>query len=211
MQRSRWVVITVAASAAAALLFGGGGVAWADYPNTEGSGGVDVSVEIAPPADQGALTLSIAGASTTLEENGSDDSIRQFTGTLPEVTVRDTRTNVPEGVGWYVLGQASDFVGDAGQDAISAGHLGWAPDLVDAEGQAEVAVGNQVDTVLDGGPNGVGLVGEELLALALDSAEAQATEGEWTATAELFLKTAPDVAPGSYTSLLTISLFEDEY
>ena len=31
----------------------------------------------------------------------------------------------------------------------------------------------------------------------------------WTANASLFLKTGADVAPGSYSSTLTLSLFED--
>src|SRR5699024_9320665 len=41
--------------------------------------------------------------------------------------------------------------------------------------------------------------------------EASAASGEWTATADLTLKTPLDVEPGSYSSTLTLSLFEEEY
>ena len=70
-----------------------------------------------------------------------------------------------------------------------------------------MAEGDQVDTVLDAGPNNVGLVDQELLAMAFDS-EAVAPEGQWTATADLFLRTPATVAPGNYTATLTLSLFE---
>ncbi|MGO1412118.1 MAG: hypothetical protein ACTHU7_11855, partial [Microbacterium sp.] len=60
-------------------------------------------------------------------------------------------------------------------------------------------------------PNNVGLSGEELLQMALDSSEATAANGEWTANADLTLKTPNDVEAGSYTSTVTLSLFEDTY
>jgi hypothetical protein len=78
-------------------------------------------------------------------------------------------------------------------------------------GNGEVAAGDEVKTSLDGSPNNVGLVGQEMLQLALDSAEAKAAAGQWTANAGLVLKTDVNVAPGSYTSLLTLSLFEDAF
>ena len=53
----------------------------------------------------------------------------------------------------------------------------------------------------------MGLVDQELLALAIDSG-AIASEGQWTANANLFLRTPATVAPGSYSSTLTLSLFE---
>jgi len=192
------------------MLVGVGGAAFAQYPDPEGDSGVDVNVEIAPPEPSGALTLSVAGTETNLTESGSTAEFRQFTGTLPEVTVSDTRTVVPEGVAWYVTGQASDFAGDAGQDAITADHLGWTPRLVDGDGE-NVAPGDQVDTVMDTGADAVGLTGDEFLAWSLDSASAQVENGSWTADAGLVLKTPANVAPGSYKSTLTLSLFEDPY
>lgn len=84
------------------------------------------------------------------------------------------------------------------------------------EGNGEVAPGDEVLTSIDEStnpsvPNNVGLEGEELLQLALDSAEATAANGAWTANADLTLKTPIDVAPGSYSSTLTLSLFEEAY
>lgn len=191
------------------LMLAGVGVAAFADPSENGSGDVDVTVDIAS-TETGALSLTVAGTETTLTETGSTASFRQFTGALPNVTVTDTREDVDAGVFWYVTGQASDFVGAAGQASITPDHLGWTPSVLTAN-DGEVAEGDAVGTSIDGGVNGVGLVGQELLALALDSADAQATSGQWTANANLVLKTPVTVAPGSYTSTLTLSLFEDSY
>lgn len=166
--------------------------------------------------DPGALSLSVAGDSETLTEvEDAAADHREFNGVLPEVTVTDTRTDVPEGVYWYVTGQAGDFVGSEGQEAITPDHLGWAPELV-TDGNGEVAPGQEVPTSIDDStdpdhPDNVGLEGQELLQLALDSSEATAANGEWTATADLTLKTPLDVEPGSYSSTVTLSLFEEAY
>lgn len=191
------------------MLAGVGTAAFAAFPDADDSGEVDVKVDIAP-TENGALSLTVAGTETTLAENGTTASYRQFTGALPNVTVTDTREDVPAGVFWYVTGQASDFVGTAGQANITPDHLGWAPNLLTAN-NGEVSEGDTVGTSIDGGANGVGLVGQELLALSLDSSEAQAASGQWTANANLVLKTPVDVTPGSYTSTLTLSLFEDAF
>ncbi len=194
------------------VLVGVGGAAIAEEVGTDG---VDVNVTIEEQA-AGALSLSVAAESETLTEvEGASADYREFTGALPDVTVTDTRSEVPEGVYWYVTGQASDFVGDAGQASITPDHLGWTPELVTA-GNGEVAPGDEVPTSLDEStnpttPNNVGLAGEELLQLALDSSEATAANGEWTANADLTLKTPNDVEAGSYTSTVTLSLFEDTY
>ncbi|MFK4762702.1 hypothetical protein ACI3KS_17380 [Microbacterium sp. ZW T5_45] len=203
------MVARCAAGVVGGLLLTGVGVAAFADPTENGTGDVDVSVEIAP-TDDGSLSLTVAGTTSTLTENGTTASYRQFTGALPNVTVTDTREDVAPGVFWYVTGQASDFVGSAGQPNITPDHLGWTPRVVTAN-NGEVSEGDTVDTSIDGGANGVGLVGQELLALALDSAEAQAASGQWTANADLVLKTPVTVAPGSYTSTVTLSLFEDSY
>lgn len=191
------------------MLAGVGTAAFAAYPDADDSADVDVNVEIAAVED-GALSLTVANTESTLTETGSTATYRQFTGALPNVTVTDTRDTVSAGVFWYVTGQAGNFVGDDGQADITPDHLGWTPELI-TEGNGEVAAGDAVDTSLDTGANNVGLAGEELLALSLDSADAQAANGQWTANADLVLKTAVDVAPGAYTSLLTLSLFEDAF
>jgi hypothetical protein len=182
------------------LLLGVAGTAMAAEVEV-GNDDVDVNVDIAPMAGTGALSMSVAGSSTTLTENGSTSVIRQFTGTLPTVTVTDTRdpADIPEGAGWYVLGTSTDFVSADGASTIGAENFGWAPKLI--------AEGDVVDTAIDGGPDGVGLVDQELLAITNGSA-AVAEEGSWTANADLFLRTEPTVDAGQYSSTLTLSLFE---
>lgn len=183
------------------------GVAGAAIADEVGSNEVDVSVDIEALPPVGALTMSVAADSTTLTEVDSEDpEVRRFDGTLPTVTVSDDREDVPEGVFWYVVGQSSAFTAD-GAPEIGPEHLGWVPEVL-TENDGEVAPGQEVDTVLDDG--GAGLTGQELLALAMESNEAHAI-GEWEANADLFLKTPADVAPGSYSATITLSLWEDAY
>ena len=183
------------------------GVAGAAIADEVGSNEVDVSVDIEALPPVGALTMSVAADSTTLTEVDSEDpEVRRFDGTLPTVTVSDDREDIPEGVFWYVVGQSSAFTAD-GAPEIGPEHLGWVPELL-TENDGEVAPGQEVDTVLDDG--GDGLTGQELLALAMESNEAHAI-GEWEANADLFLKTPADVAPGSYSATITLSLWEDAY
>lgn len=211
MNRSH-IARTAAGVVGGLVLVGVGGAAIAEEV---GADGVDVNVTIEEQA-AGALSLSVAAESETLTEvEGASADYREFTGALPDVTVADTRAEVPDGVFWYVTGQASDFVGADGQAPITPDHLGWTPALV-TEGNGEVSPGDEVSTSLDEStnpstPNNVGLSGEELLQMALDSSEATAANGEWTANADLTLKTPNDVEAGSYTSTVTLSLFEDTY
>lgn len=189
-----------------ALLVGGAGAAIA--AEVGGGEDVDVNVNIEALEPVGALTLSVAAGSTTLAEvDSGDEDVRQFDGTLPTVTVTDDREEVPAGLGWYVLGQSSDLTA-AGGLSIGAENLGWTPKLL-TENNGEVSEGPQVDTEIDGGVNGVGLVGQELLTLAPDSTEAAAT-GTWEANAHLFLKTPKTVAPGAYSGTITLTLWEDD-
>ncbi|GGM60437.1 hypothetical protein GCM10011608_51840 [Micromonospora sonchi] len=157
------------------------------------------------------LALSVAADSVALSENGSTLLVRQFVGTLPTVTVTDTRTadEVPAGSAWAVVGSATDFVGNAGQEPIGAGHLGWRPRLLDGGDTGLVAEGEEVVTVLDEPTqpgNNVGLVDQELLVSTFDSGAVAG--GEYAVNAELFLRTPANVAAGAYSSTLTLSLFE---
>lgn len=199
----------VAATAAGALLLAGVAAA-AHAENGVGDEELDVSVEIAELTEPGVLAMTVAGTSVALSEAGSTATVRQFTGTLPTVTITDTRTaaGIPGGAGWYVLGTATAFAGDAEQPAITADHLGWAPRLVDGDDEGLVAAGDPVETVLDDGPAAVGLVDQELFAIASSSSEVATGDAQWTATADLTLKTGADVAPGRYSSTVTLSLFE---
>lgn len=201
---ARWTAVALGAVA----LVGVAGAAFAEDPY--GDQQVDVNVQIPEVTQPGVLAMSVADTSTTLTENGSDALVRQFTGTLPTVTITDTRqpSQIPAGVGWYVNGTASAFHGDAGQPDIGAEHLGWTPRLIDGGAAGLVSEGDPVQTVMDtGAPDPYGLVDQELFALAFDSREI-ASEGQWTATADLTLRTPADVAPGTYTGKVTLSLFE---
>lgn len=176
---------------------------------------VDVNVVIEELVGPGSLTMTVAAAQTTLAEGASaNPDERHFLGTLPSVTVTDTRATIPAGAAWAVLGQASAFVSQdgGGQPDISAGYLGWTPSVIDPGETYEVIPGDQVDTILDAGPNNVGLegvAGPELLAMTLNGSEpAQNVAESWTANADLFLKVPVATAPGAYTSVLTLSLFE---
>lgn len=210
MKNMRFTARVCAVGIGTAMLVSIGGMAVAEEQHGEGD--VDVTVQINQLDEPGVLAMTVANTSTTLTENGSTALERQFTGQLPTVTVTDTRVpgEIAEGAGWYVLGTASDFIGDAAQPAIGAGHLGWAPHLIDGGDSGLIAEGGVVDTVMDAGePDAApyGLVDQELLAMAFGS-EAVLAEAQWTANADLFLRTPATVAPGSYTAKLTLSLFE---
>ncbi|MDR0959309.1 MAG: hypothetical protein LBM23_02975 [Propionibacteriaceae bacterium] len=173
------------------------------------SDAVDVTVSISSLEPVGALTMTVAENATTLTEVTAAEGQRQFDGVLPTVTVTDDRPAAPEGVFWYVVGQSSAFTSAEGAE-IPAANFGWTPHLLTPAPDGEVAEGPQVGTVLDPAPDNVGLVGEELLSLALDSASARPT-GSWDANADLVLKTPADVAPGDYSATITLTLWEDTY
>lgn len=201
----------LAAGAAGALL---AGVVVVPSPASAEPGDnadVEVTVDIGEIREPGVLALSVAGDSVALSEGGSTLLVRQFVGTLPTVTVTDTRTpdEVPDGAAWAVLGSATDFVGSAGQEPIGAGHLGWRPRLIDGGDTGLVSEGEEVVTVLDGPTqpgNNVGLVDQELLVSTADSVTVAGDE--YSVNADLFLRTPAEVAAGEYASTLTLSLFE---
>lgn len=185
------------------LLLASAGTAVATADEVEvGTGDVNINVEVTDRYPSGVLALSVAGNDTTLAEQDSGDPlVREFTGVLPTVTVTDTRSVVPD-VPWFVLGSASAFV--SGDDTISADHLGWSP-ILGGDYGLEVEPGGDVEGVLDGEP---GLVDQELLYVNWDQAGTY-DQGAWSATADLTLKVAASAAAtGSYTSVLTLSLFE---
>jgi hypothetical protein len=172
---------------------------------------LQVTVDIQEITEPGVLALSIASDAVALSENGSTVLVRQFIGTLPTVTVTDTRTaaEAPDGASWAVLGSATNFVGKTGQPPITADHLGWKPHLLDGGDSGLVTEGEEVTTVLDEPTqpgNSVGLVDQELLLSTFDS---QAVAGDsYSVNAGLYLRTPAHVTAGSYTSTLTLSLFE---
>ena len=210
MSKSGFAARCAAVTVGTVLLVGVAGIAMAE--EGDGEQNVAVNVAIAEINQPGVLAMSVAGTTTTLTEDGSTPTVRQFTGALPTVTVTDTRdpATIPEEAAWAVMGSSSDFIGSNGQTPISAGHLGWTPALIDGSESGQVAQGDPVVTVLDEETmpgNNVGLVDQEFLASAWNSGDI-ATEGQWTATAHLFLRTPATVEAGDYTANLTLSLFE---
>ncbi|MDR0594430.1 MAG: hypothetical protein LBG60_14500 [Bifidobacteriaceae bacterium] len=187
------------------LLLGGSAAATADEALVD-EASVDIKILAAERYPSGILALSVAANETTLaEQDSADPLIREFTGTLPTVTVTDNRPDVPD-VPWAVYGTASDFV--KGVDTISADHLGWTPALADDYGPF-VEPGEDIEGVVDD-PASEGLADPDgrLLYVDWDQLETYDT-GVWSATAGLQLKVpAAELVPGAYTSVLTLSLFE---
>ncbi|MDR2566595.1 MAG: hypothetical protein LBC97_11195 [Bifidobacteriaceae bacterium] len=207
--RTRLAASLALGALGAGLLTGVGSLAFADDLVEHDT--VDVWFEV---PDEKALTMTVAANEAELTEGASaDPTQRVFTGTLPTVTVTDTRDaeDIPAGVGWAVLAGATDFQGDAGQADIPANQLGWTPSLIAGEDLGLVSAGGVVASRLDDtGSDGIAAdASPELLAMALDSgAAAEEQNGVWQATAALVLKTDAIVEPGKYTSELTLSLFE---
>ncbi|WP_327044649.1 hypothetical protein OG320_23225 [Microbispora sp. NBC_01189] len=172
--------------------------------------GIDVSVNIEPTTTPGQLSMTVAdNDGVALQENGSDATARQFTGTLPTVTVTDTRgpEEIPAGEYWAVVGQAGAFT-SAGDPAKTIGpeYLGWTPRLLTDSSTGAVSAGEPVSSVVSDGTGApaVGLEGQELLISTANSTDEIGTS---KVNADLALRTAVDVAAGEYHSTLTLSLF----
>jgi len=188
-----------------ALLLASAGSAVAAADEVD-NGNVNINVEVTDRYPSGVLALTVAEDNTALTEVDTQDPlVREFTGTLPTVTVTDTRTDVPDSP-WYVLGTASAFT--SGANSISADHLGWSPALAGDYGSA-IEVGGDIEGVVDdANSEGLAYADGELLYLNADQVETY-DQGAWSANAALNLKVnAADVTSGSYTSVLTLSLFE---
>ncbi|MEU8283241.1 hypothetical protein AB0C01_02630 [Micromonospora sp. NPDC048905] len=201
----------LAAGAVGAVLVGAAVLPSPALAEPDDDASVRVTVDIDEIREPGVLALSVAGDAVALSEDGSTLLVRQFVGTLPTVTVTDTRVadEVPDGASWAVLGSATDFAGNSGQAPITADHLGWKPRLLDGGETGLVTEGEEVVTALDEATqpgNNVGLVDQELLVSAFDS-EAVANDS-YSVNADLYLRTPAEVAAGAYSSTLTLSLFE---
>ena len=147
----------------------------------------------------GALTLSVASYGDAVElgdERRLADRLT-FRGTLPTVTVTDSRSaNQAAGGGWSVTGQSSVF--RSGSHELDAGHLGWKPLLVNPK--PGVTPGPTVASILSGGR---GLAAPATLA----AADQAGRRGQAQMTADLLLEFPVDAAFGEYTANLSVSLF----
>ncbi|MEU7883628.1 hypothetical protein [Microbispora bryophytorum] len=200
----------ILAASVLGLTLAGAGLAGPAAAADDPTGGIDVSVKIEPTTTPGQISMTVAdNDGVSLQENGSDATARQFVGTLPTVTVTDTRRpeDIPAGEFWAVVGQSSQFVAaDDPAKTIGPEYLGWKPRLLSESSTGAVAAGEPVSSVIDdgtGAPN-VGLEGQELLVSTANSADEIGTS---QVNADLALRTSTDVAAGEYHSTLTLSLF----
>ena len=122
----------VAGCVGVVLVCGVGGLAWAEDGVLVEDSEVTLTLSVADLG--GALTLSVADDEVALAEDPGEAAAgqRAFTGTLPVVTVYDTRdaADIDPDVYWYVVGQVTDFTDAATAGvlpAIPAANLGWAP------------------------------------------------------------------------------------
>jgi hypothetical protein len=158
------------------------------------------------------LFLTVEAGEASLEEDSANPAVeREFKGKLPKVTVTDTRDvdDIADGAYWSVVGQATDFTGDGTQPVIPKAQFGWTPAMFPGsdDGDGTISEGPEVGTSRDGDD---GMDGSELLYWAPGGSRdlRDLDESVWSATADLVLKTDPGVEAGTYTSTLTLSLFE---
>jgi enterochelin esterase-like enzyme len=160
--------------------------------------GIPVEATI-PEGAPGALTLTVADFGNAVKLSApvnAGDRLR-LTGELPKVTVSDSRTTSQAGQGgWGVSGQADPFT-STGQ-TVSADNFGWTPKVLTPK--TGVTAGSAVATKLAGGP---GLA----KASRLGSANAQGRYGSADLGAGLTLEVPVDTQPGTYTGMLTVTLF----
>ncbi|GAB7039415.1 hypothetical protein JCM9533A_32650 [Catenuloplanes niger JCM 9533] len=141
--------------------------------------------------DAGGLFLSVApeDRDVVLSDLTLDETATGLVaaGELGAVSVTDTRTG---GAGWNVSARASDFVAPDGTRFDSAG-LGWTPRVVEQGDGMTVSPGAAV----------TGLNGPRVLGSA-DTAG----RGRAVLDAGLTLRAPVELPPGTYTSLLTLSV-----
>ncbi|MEE6282344.1 alpha/beta hydrolase-fold protein [Georgenia sp. MJ170] len=162
------------------------------------SDGIPIDATI-PEATNGVLALTVADAGGGVALSAPDnrgDRLR-LSGTLPEVTVSDSRTAQQSGAGgWAVTGQADSF-SSAGR-YVTADHLGWIPTVLTP--RPGLAAGSEVAGALDGGS---GLATPATLA----SAGTDGRSGSTTLGGALVLDVPVDTEAGTYTGSLHVSLF----
>ncbi|MBO3087641.1 alpha/beta hydrolase-fold protein [Cellulomonas dongxiuzhuiae] len=169
------------------------------WKNADSRDGIPVRGVIPEAAQDGALSMTVADFGDAVELSApvnAGDRLR-LVGELPTVTVTDSRSTEQAGEGgWAVSGQADAFT-SAGQ-SLAASHLGWTPKVLAPK--PGVSAGATVATVLDGGP---GLATPS----RLGSATAQGRWGSTSFGADLRLEVPVDTQPGTYTGMVTVTLF----
>ncbi|WP_327010360.1 WxL domain-containing protein [Dactylosporangium sp. NBC_01737] len=140
----------------------------------------EITGDIAP----GAFSLNVAGTTVPLIGGTVGGTA---TGSLNTATVVDLRGN---NAGWNLTGQVEDFTG-AG--TIPGNNLGWAPTATKVSGSGAVIVGAA-------SPNGLGT------SKTLCSAAPTTNAGTFTCGGAVSLAIPDNVAPGTYSATLTLTL-----
>lgn len=156
------------------------------HASTVGDDAADLEAVVPAPAASGALSMRVADDAPVAFAAGAEGTLE---AALPEVTVRDTRSEVQaRGAGWTAAGTASDFV--AGNRVIDAGALEWAPTILSSDGGA--AAGPRATLAS---------------AAALAESDRLTRLGETVVGADLSLHTPADAAAGRYGSSIVMTVF----
>ena len=134
------------------------------------------------------FSVTISDSTTSLGTAEQNAASFAASGTLPTITVDDTRTTDNA---FTVSAQATDFTGTAGSFGAEA--LGWTPSATGTITEAKAGGAVKV--------NEPGLASAQTLVSAPEGHPA----GSVDATADLQLQAPADAAPGAYTSTLTIT------
>ncbi|MFC6356684.1 hypothetical protein [Luethyella okanaganae] len=163
---------------------------------------VNILVEVPTTIENNGLKLTVPATPANLGAAANVGGKYTASGKLGEVTVTDSRQNK---AGWNLTGVNSLFTNQSNPaKTISAGALGWTPEIVNTQDAATAGA-----TVA---PDGTATVTGAGLSVTrpLSSASANATVGTiaTTTNANLAFSVPADgsVAPGTYGSKLTLTL-----
>jgi hypothetical protein len=138
----------------------------------------------------GSFTVTIDPGPAQLTPSGSTAA-----GTLPDVTVTDTRNTYP---GWSLSGQAATFTDSSTGQSVSGKHLGWAPIVV-----GSLQGGAKLGSAVEPEPPGLGAPA------TLADAVAGCGFGTNILSAKLTLE-IPQTDRGRYTGTVTITYVESQ-
>ncbi|NEM90803.1 carboxypeptidase-like regulatory domain-containing protein [Galbitalea soli] len=168
------------------------GTASASIPGAN-QGQTQITVSI--PAGVGSLSLSGVTGSVSLGTAALSGGLLKASGTLPAVTVTDTRqVGSPS---WSLTGQVSDFT--SGSNTMSGSYLGWVPALAGSVNEGTAGATVAPSTTATGG-----LKVASTLASAPAVTAASPTTTQVGAT--LNLAAPANTAAGDYTAVLTLTL-----
>ncbi|MDG4793268.1 choice-of-anchor M domain-containing protein [Micromonospora sp. WMMD1082] len=168
---------------------------WVAFPPADPGTSQTITASIDPT--QGALVISVDPDDRSVvlppAQLSSAGDRWESDGSLRPVTVTDTRTGTP---GWSASGQLPQDFASADGSTFSAGHLGWAPQVVNQSAGQGVVAGPAVEPYLGGGLSSSAVLG---------SAPSGAGRGTATLSAGLRLRLPTETAPGTYTATLTLT------